>query len=349
MPVSVDSSRSSRDHHGNATSPIATPPSQIAEQSSRCLAIGLINNMAESAFNATERQFISLLDAASEGILINLSLYALRGIPNGSNGNHRGSRYSSVETLWEKRLDGLIVTGREPMTPNLRDEPYWGSFAQVLEWARENTHSTVWSCLAAHAAVLHMDDIGRCKSGDKHFGVFECTNTFGHPLTAGISPSFQVPHSRWNGIAEEGLAARGYLVLSRDANGEVDTFIKEGNSLFVFFQGHPEYDSDTLLREYRRDVGRYLKHEANTYPSMPRAYFDGRTEDALAALQEKAASDRSRELLVSLTTALEQKKIENTWHTTATHIYRNWLEYISERKYASCGDGLGNAECSLSH
>ena len=55
-------------------------------------------------------------------------------------------------------------------------------------------------------------------------------------------------------------------MLTRTADAGVDTFIKQQKSLFVFFQGHPEYESDTLLREYRRDVGRYIKGETATYP-----------------------------------------------------------------------------------
>ena len=61
---------------------------------------------------------------------------------------------------------------------------------RILEWARENTHSTVWSCLAAHAAVLHMDGIGRHRSADKHFGVFECVRVSEHPLLAGAPLRF---------------------------------------------------------------------------------------------------------------------------------------------------------------
>ena len=54
--------------------------------------------------------------------------------------------------------------------------------------------------------------------------------------------------------------------------------MKQRESLFVFFQGHPEYDAVTLLLEYRRDVGRYLRRERDTYPPMPQGYFDEETE-----------------------------------------------------------------------
>ena len=63
--------------------------------------------------------------------------------------------------MWDTRLDGLIVTGTEPKSKNLDDEPYWAALPQVIDWAREHTHSTIWSCLAAHAAVLHTDGIER--------------------------------------------------------------------------------------------------------------------------------------------------------------------------------------------
>ena len=349
MPVEVHSIHSSHDCQESTTLLPDKRLLQLPEQSSRCIRIGLINNMSEAAFKATERQFICLLESASEGIPIQLSLYTLPGIPGTeSSESHGGSRYSSVETLWDKRLDGLIVTGREPMTPNLMDESYWEDFTKVLEWARDNTYSTVWSCLAAPAAVLHMNGIGRCKSEDKHFGLLECECVSEHRLTEGASPRFQIPHSRWNGVAEEELVACGYSVLTRTPDAGVDTFVKQENSLFVFFQGHPEYESDTLLREYRRDVGRYLRCEANTYPLIPRGYFDRSTEAALTILREKAISCQSEELLADVTTALDKKKSENTWHSTAALIYRNWLEYICAQKNASWREGLANITCSVS-
>jgi len=340
MPVYVDSDRASDSSPGSFTWPRRRPPSKRLEQSSRCIKIGLINNMPHAAFAATERQFISILDSASESIPVQLTLYSLPGIPRPERGGDTaGSVYLSVDTLWERSLDGLIVTGKEPITPNLKDEPCWESFTQVVEWARENTYSTVWSCLAAHAAVLHLDGIGRRRSDEKNFGVSECVRVSDHSLTEGAPSRFQVPHSRWNGLVEEELVTHGYSVLTRTAGSDVDTFVKDENSLFVFFQGHPEYDTDTLMREYRRDVGRYLRHEAETYPLLPRGYFDRSTERALSALREEAMSRRGEELFAGVGNALEAARIKNTWRRTAELIYRNWLQHISARKLASHLEG----------
>ena len=255
---------------------------------SRCITIGLVNNMSDEALKATERQFIALLNAASEDMPIRLSFYTLPGVPrNGLVGSHINNVYSNIEDLWDGHLDGLIVTGREPMAANLSDEPYWESFTKVLAWAQENSRATVWSCLAAHAAILHMDGIRRAKRNDKVFGIFECAHASDHPLTAGTPSSFRLPHSRWNGVPEEQLADCGYKVLTSSADAGVDTFIKQQKKLFVFFQGHPEYDSDSLLREYQTDVGRYIKGQVPNYPSMPKSYFDETTVDQLDAHQEK--------------------------------------------------------------
>src|SRR5271168_2412158 len=128
------------------------------DQSHDCVTIGLVNNMPDEAVEATERQFASLLDSASQGMQVRLSFYMLPGVPRKSPDNF-SKTYSNIEDLWNGHLDGLIVTGREPLAPNLMDEPYWDSFSRLVDWAEENAHSTVWSCLAAHAAILQMDGI----------------------------------------------------------------------------------------------------------------------------------------------------------------------------------------------
>jgi homoserine O-succinyltransferase/O-acetyltransferase len=304
----------------------------------RCIRVGLINNMPDAALEATERQFRALLASASDGVTVRLSLYSLPDVPRAEAGKrHISDSYSSVEDLWDSQLDGLIVTGAEPRTADLKDEPYWESLSRVLEWARDHTHSTVFSCLAAHAAVLQMDGIGRSKGDDKHFGVFESGRVSDHHLIAGTPRRFTFPHSRWNSISEDQLAANGYSILMRSPTVGADIFVKQFKSLFVFFQGHPEYEADTLLREYRRDVGRYLRGEAKTYPSLPQSYFDEDTNQALSALHRQVISQRSEDLLTYVSTTLEHGTIANTWHSTAASIYRNWLQYIRDQKEAEAG------------
>ena len=56
------------------------------------------------------------------------------------------------------------------------------------------------------------------------------------------------------------LTACGYGVLTQSSRRRVDSFLKnKKRSLFVHFQGHPEYGAQTLLKEYRRDIKRFLR------------------------------------------------------------------------------------------
>jgi len=329
LPVRLHASRFS--HEDNRTP--ASPQERLSRGPIR---IGLVNNMPEAAFKATENQFRVLLNSASKDFPVELSLFVLRGTPMAAvNRDHAASQYSRTDELEGQRLDGLIVTGTEPTTAALQDEPYWHSFTQLLEWARDNTFSTVWSCLAAHAAILHMDGIERRRNHSKHFGIFHCDRISHDPLLNGTPPRISIPHSRWNGIAEQHLSAHGYKVLTRIGDAEVDTFTKQENSLFVFFQGHPEYETDTLLREYRRDIGRFLRGDMKTYPHLPHGYFASSAEAAFTSLQQNASSLHRDEVLAGIATVTPTIQIENIWQATAVRIYSNWLEYLCTCKEAN--------------
>lgn len=306
---------------------------EFDECSAQCVHIGLINNMPDGALQATERQFLTLLESAAENVLVRLSLYAVPEVPRGEWGRAHVARfYSDIDELWDSQLDGLIVTGTEPRASNLIEEPYWRTLTSIFEYANHRTYSTICSCLAAHAAVLHMDGIGRHRLNDKRCGVFELEPGRVHQLTAGIPGPLNVPHSRWNDLPEDALERCGYRVLTRGKDAGVDTFIKQRSSLFVFFQGHPEYEANALLLEYRRDVGRYLRGERDMYPQLPHGYFDQKTIDALRQVQERAMSDRSEDLLADFQTALVEKGLASTWRPMASRLYSNWLTYLCAQK-----------------
>lgn len=299
------------------------------------LHIGLINNMPDAALQATERQFAGLLHAAAGDIDIELSLYALPDVPRGDAGRrHLSEHYLNVEALWQNDIDALIVTGAEPVAQDIVDEPYWGSLSTIIDWAEANTYSSIWSCMAAHAAVRSIDGIRRHRLTEKRFGVFECVRGSDHALTAGSLVSVHIPHSRWNDIREDDLTNRGYRILRRASDGGVDSFIKQSNSLFVFFQGHLEYDANTLLLEYRRDVGRFLRQERDTYPTAPHGYLTPHGIQALTNLQARALANRREELLGEFPVHLAEHIVANAWRTEAVQLYSNWLNYLCEQKLA---------------
>lgn len=303
------------------------------DSGARGIHIGLLNNMPDAALKSTERQFLTLIDSAAGGIDVRLTLYALPGIPRTDSGRHHvSSFYSGIDSLLNSHLDGLIVTGTEPRTSNLAEEPYWDNMVRVIEWAEQNTNSTVFSCLSAHAAVLHLDGIQRKRLKDKRLGLFECSRVRDHALTGGIPSCFRMPHSRWNGISGTELSECNYLVLTRANDASVNMFVKQKKSLLVFFQGHPEYETNSLLLEYRRDVGRYVRREVATYPQIPCGYFDAETASILTTLQERIVSDRRPGLLADFPISRLETTLTNAWRPAATCIYANWLSYLCAQK-----------------
>src|SRR6185437_3647219 len=109
-------------------------------------------------------------------------------------------------------------------------------------------------------------------------------------------------------------------------------FSRQNKSLFVYFQGHPEYEANSLLLEYRRDVTRFLRGESKGYPEPPNNYFDEETLGALRRLQREAIRRPRKELLAEVYEALLRAKVEDAWRPAANRIYRNWLEYVSVQK-----------------
>lgn len=336
MPVYLD--RTSYRYHRAAhwKRPRRNAAVEFRESSANYIDIGLVNNMPDGALKATERQFLTLLDSASEDAMIRLSLYALPDVPRSEGGRrYIGTFYSGLEDLWNRRLDGLIVTGTEPRASNLTAEPYWKSLTQVLEWADHHTYSTIGSCLAAHGAALYFDGVERRRLSEKRFGVFPCVLVSDQLLTAGMPAHFWMPHSRWNDLSEDELRASGYSILTRGKDAGIDAFFKQRKSLFLFFQGHPEYEADTLLLEYARDVSRCLIRKQDTLPGMPRGYFDGDAMDAVIALQQRVPCEEHEALRAYFQTALAGRSCTNEWRAAAAHIYGNWLNYLRVRKEES--------------
>jgi homoserine O-succinyltransferase len=331
MPILVDSgahpSRESKKH------PRDKPLLQFADPGWHGLTLGLINNMPDLALEGTERQFIKLLEAAAEDICVRLELYSLPNLPRSDWGRtYLSNGYSDLDDLWDSHLDALIVTGTEPRASDLRDEPYWAKLTQIISWAEQNTISTIWSCLAAHAAVFHIDGISRVPLGDKCFGIFEFARTSDHLILRDAPVRWRSPHSRWNGLQESALISSGYSILAKSPEVGIDTFVKETRSLFIFFQGHPEYTEDTLLREYRRDIARFLRGERETFPNMPLGYFDDKAADLLDTFQKRALANRSEHLLAAFPDTMPALDSTNNWGSRATQMYRNWLAYVFAQK-----------------
>jgi homoserine O-succinyltransferase len=107
---------------------------------------------------------------------------------------------------------------------------------------------------------------------------------------------------------------------------------KQKAQSFCAFPSHPEYDAQTLLKEWRRDIKRFLRAGRETYPSMPQGYFDAAPAKLLTDFGDFALSDRREELMESFSEAALVGDLKSTWRSSAISIYRNWLQYVVSNK-----------------
>ncbi len=309
---------------------LATQDEPVSLSRGPPIEIGVLNNLSDAGLESGDRQITDLLRDACGSQLVRLHFFSLPSIARGAAGEaHIAKHYTDFAQLWTTRLDGLFITGCEPRMARLPEEAFWPLLTQVIDWAEHNTRSTVFSCLAAHAAVLHLDGIERRRLKEKCTGLFSVERATAHPLLDGMPLALRVPHSRHNGLDAADLVAAGYRILTRGDGVEVDVFVKSWRSLFVYLQGHPEYDPDALRREYRRDVLRYLEGTSDAYPNLPAGYFDRAMEARLATFSEKAKRDRDPVLIAALPIDRKPSPAAAAGSRDfAVALFRNWLDYL---------------------
>jgi homoserine O-succinyltransferase len=255
--------------------------------------------MADGALEQTERQFFQLIGSFGAACRIRWHLFSLPSIPRGESARLHlmHENYRELRDIYAARLDGVIVTGTEPGQQDLKQETYWPELSELLDWIDQEGPPAVLSCLAAHAAVLRYDGIERHRLAHKRCGTFDHIVVDSHPLTNELTGTLKVPHSRWNEAPADALEDAGYRILTYAPEAGADLFVKQRRSLLMFLQGHPEYDHDTLAREYRRDVRRYLAGIANDYPALPQYYFRQDEAEALELFRQRAMKARDEGLL----------------------------------------------------
>ena len=300
------------------------------------IVIGLVNNMSGAGFHVAEGQFLGLLSDAGEGMKIRIRTFSpVPPVPGTRPVPHQDC--GTPDELWASNLDALIVTGAEPKAARLQDEAIWPFFTRLIDWAEDNTISTIWSCLAAHGAAYHLDGVERRHRGPKLFGLFTCENLQSHPILNGLPLQWAAPHSRFNDLPEAVLVERGYRILSRSAEAGADGFIKQSKSLHLLLQGHPEYDGNGLSREYCRDVKRYLCGDSDRYPEIPESCFSDDVVAELDAFRQKALKDRDPDMYRQFPRLAIVLNSEAPWRPVARQLYRNWLAHLAARKAIKTG------------
>ena len=304
------------------------PLDHAVHQDIRELHIGFLNMMPDGALVATERQFIRLIGNCNRIAQFYVYPFSLPGLPRSDETRDYIERYyCDFEDLKKQGLDALIITGANVANPRLEDEPFWEPLIEVVRWADQNVASILCSCLATHALLKFLYGIERQPLPQKRWGVYSHRiSSPGHPLLRDINTRFDVPHSRYNDISRQALENAGLTILADSKEGGVHMAVSPDQLRMIYFQGHPEYDINSLLKEYKREVLRYVAGELDTPPPFPAHYFREDAVQLANKLRQQMESD-DPVALASLEQELEGL-LDNTWGDTAKAVVNNWLGLV---------------------
>ena len=261
-------------------------------QDIRPLRVLLVNLMPTTV--VTETQIMRKLSNTPLQVEIELLRMASHHAKNASPA-HLDTFYRTFDEVRDERFDGMIITGAPVEQLEFEEVDYWPELVELMDWSLEHVHSVLHVCWGAQAALYHHYGVPKYPLPEKCFGVFPSRLLKpSSPLVRGFNDMSMMPHSRHTEMRFEDIVANQNLEVIAYSDACGVTIAKSTNSKHFFVFGHPEYDADTLKREYDRDVARGLPIHVpvNYYPD----------------------DDPSRDPVVS-------------WRAEGQLLYTNWLNY----------------------
>ena len=300
-------------------------------QDIRELHVGLLNMMPDAALRVTERQFIRLIGNCNQIAQFYVHPFSVPGLQRDkATQAYIDEHYTTFDKLREEGLDALIITGANVANPALEEEPFWEPLQDVVDWAAERVTSVLCSCLATHALLKHAYGIDRVRLPQKRWGVYSHrVADRHHPLLRTLNTRFDVPHSRHNEIAPAQFREAGLTVLAESDAGDVHLAVSPDQFRIIYFQGHPEYDTNSLLKEYVRELRRHFTGETAELPPRPENYFTPEAALIADAYVETAEAALSRGAPIPLFPEdAVVEALDNTWSDTGKAFFNNWLGLV---------------------
>ena len=177
---------------------------------------------------------------------------------------------------------------------------------------------------------MHYHGILRTHLSQKQWGVYShrVVND-SHPLLSNINTRFDTPHSRFNDVPREQMEDAGLQVLIAGEEPGVLLAVSSDGLRFAYFQGHPDYDTISLMKEYKREISRYLRREREDYPPFPDHYFSDRAQSLLESYKsELLAADARGESIAEFPEKDIVALLDNTWTDTGKALFNNWLGLV---------------------
>ena len=266
--------------------------SRAISQDKRPLRIGVLNLMPVK--HDTE---IQLLRAMSNTPLqVDVTFVCVENhVSKNTPMSHLNKFYSKFSEIKNQKFDGFIITGAPLELMDFEEVEYWEELKEIMDWTETNVTSTLHLCWAAQAGLYYHYGVEKQLLSKKMFGIFSHRVLKRKvPLMRGFDDVFLAPHSRHTGIDEVKVASDDRLTVlaESDIAGYFIIMAEGGKQIFV--TGHPEYDRDTLDKEYRRDRDKGMDID------VPYNYYKDDNPENMPLL---------------------------TWRSHANALYTNWLDY----------------------
>ena len=262
-------------------------------QDIRPLKILLLNLMPKKI--ETETQLSRLL--GNSPLQVDLELIHTKSHKSkNTSAEHMLAFYKTFDDVKDRTFDGMIITGAPVEQIEFEEVEYWEELCEIMEWTKTHVNSTFHICWGAQAGLYYHFGINKKPLEKKMFGVFPHKVDYKKSiLFRGFDDVFMVPHSRHTTVdIEDVKKVKELKILSTSKEAGLYA-VSSKNGKQIFITGHSEYDADTLMNEYLRDVSQGLPIE------VPKNYFKDNDP---------------------------KKKPVVTWRSHANLLYSNWLNYF---------------------
>ncbi len=204
--------------------------------------------------------------------------------------------YRTFDDIKGQNYDGMVITGAPVEKLAFEDVEYWDELCEIMDWSRSHVYSTLHICWGAQAGLYHHYGIQKHLLPEKLSGIYSHKVDYKRSiLFRGFDDIFYAPHSRNTTVLREDIENCPDLriLASSEEAGIYTVTARRGRQIFI--TGHPEYDPDTLKREYIRDSA------ISVDTKVPKNYFP--------------ADDPTQSPCV-------------LWRSAANLLFSNWLNYF---------------------
>ena len=264
-------------------------------QQIRPLHVMIVNLMPTK--EVTETQLLRLLSNTPLQVEVDLIRTATH-TPVHVNPEHLKSFYKFFDDVKDQYYDGMIITGAPVERMAFEDVDYWKELCDIMEWAKTHVFSSFFICWGAQAALHYYYGLDKYLLKHKLTGVYRHhinTNKMKRKILRGFDYELYAPHSRYTTVLKEDIASVKSLDILAESDEAGVYLVAEKDGSRFFVTGHSEYDTDTLDKEYKRDLA-----NPNIVAEIPKNYYhdDDPTQD-----------------------------IQVKWRSHAYLLFANWLNY----------------------